>query len=272
MTVRFPPDWAGSARTILESYPGHRRQLEELFRWPLRGSVTVVLVATSRQFHAAIEPEQVLAAAFPARRLIVVDYARVGREPLLLQGTLHHELCHLLLHEHIGEKDLPRWLDEGVCQWASDGLSELVAPGQYGTWKRVAGRGVLLPLERLDKRFPSDRAGLQLAYAESKDFVHFLVIRYGRDNLIGALHRLARGAAPDQAFAAVYGASLVQLEKSWTDQLREVPRFLLLFMNHLYEVLFFGAAVIAVIGYLKLKRRKAAYDGDAQDDSAGNDA
>jgi len=57
---------------------------------------------------------------------IVIDSSRMNVNPFTLSVTAKHELAHLLLHHKINRTHLPRWLDEGFAQWASDGISEII--------------------------------------------------------------------------------------------------------------------------------------------------
>ena len=80
----------------------------------------------------------VVAFAVPQRNLIVIDYSKMITHPLSLETTLKHELCHILLHEHIKTEILPRWLDEGLCQWASGGIGEIIMDQKRSRLNRAA--------------------------------------------------------------------------------------------------------------------------------------
>jgi hypothetical protein len=51
--------------------------------------------------------------------------------PFTLTVTLKHELCHLFLHYLIGGGELPRWFNEGIAQWTSGGIAELMFSPPY---------------------------------------------------------------------------------------------------------------------------------------------
>jgi hypothetical protein len=84
----------------------------------------IVMINNRNRFLQTTDHPLTIAYAIPKRNLIVIDYSRVVTTPFSLETTLTHEFCHLLLHEHI--PNIPRWLDEGLCQWASGGVDEII--------------------------------------------------------------------------------------------------------------------------------------------------
>ena len=66
----------------------------------------------------------------PERNLIVIDYSKMNRIPFDLEDTFKHELSHILLHQEIDASSLPKWLDEGVAQWASGGIADILRTGE----------------------------------------------------------------------------------------------------------------------------------------------
>ena len=109
-----------AAQRVLSAYPSIKQTLESTFQWPVNFRPSVVLINNQKEFQQLAGHELVVAYALPQKNVMVIDYPKMNTSPFTLQTTVKHELCHLLLHHHIKSDDLPRWLDEGICQWISD--------------------------------------------------------------------------------------------------------------------------------------------------------
>ncbi|HEY2735998.1 MAG TPA: hypothetical protein VGI70_18500, partial [Polyangiales bacterium] len=84
-----------------------------------------------------------------------------------LQAVLTHELSHVALYRAIKGVPVPRWFSEGVAvQQAQESSFNRTRTLWEGTL-----RGGLLSLDSLAGTFPASRADIDLAYAESADFV-----------------------------------------------------------------------------------------------------
>jgi hypothetical protein len=135
-----------------------------------------------------------------------------------LEQTLPHELAHILFREFVGFKnsEVPRWLDEGVAQYAEVGRRE--------TSLRLMHEGVLqdiyLPLEELNQ-LPVNRAQggtARLFYAQAATLVHFFLDRYGSRRFITFCAKLRDGYALERALSfATSGSirSLTEMEDAW---------------------------------------------------------
>jgi len=101
--------------------------------------------------------------AVPGNNLIALDTSRVYARPLTLRTVLKHEVCHLILHSHL--QKLPRWLDEGVCQWVSDGLPDILMDGGGRSLQEALMAGTLIPISTLMSSplirsgWPTNKAG-----------------------------------------------------------------------------------------------------------------
>ena len=124
--VLFDASLKSAADETLYLYPIVKENIESLFHWNLNLKPSILLVKTREGFVKIAGDSLVVAFAIPEKNLIVIDYSKMLKHPFSLETTLKHELIHLLLHQHINENVLPRWLDEGLCQWASDGIGEII--------------------------------------------------------------------------------------------------------------------------------------------------
>jgi len=105
--------WGGPGRTS-KAHP-----------WPIGFHTTYVLL-TEGGLEQMAGTRRIVALAIPAQNLILLDLSKMARHTFVLETTMKHELCHLLLHSYIHGTLLPKWLDEGVCQWASNGMAEII--------------------------------------------------------------------------------------------------------------------------------------------------
>ncbi len=252
------------AEEVAGIYPAVRRDLNKLFSWKTDFAARIILIRDGRLFARAAGGEIFLAYAVPGRYDIVLDASRVYARPFTLEATLRHEVCHLILHHHIPAASLPRWLDEGVCQWASDGISELaVTKGSSALAEAVIADRVLNINEI--EIFPGDEQSLVLAYEQSKSLVEHIESRYGRDGILRILEYARQGHAADESIRKGLGVSLPELELLWLAHLKGRHTWLYYLSSNLYTILFMMAGIATIYGFLRFLKRKREY-ADEEDD------
>jgi hypothetical protein len=256
VAVIYEPSLDHAAGEVARIYPTLRQSLEELFGWRFDIRPQVVLVAANRNFRQLSRDEHIVAYAVPDKNLIVIDYSRMNIQPFTLNTTLKHELCHLMLHRHIADRNLPRWLDEGVCQWVSDGIGEILINKDWSGLDAAVMAGRIIPFKRLSEYFPRDELSLILAYEQSKSVVNYLDRQYGYRAILEILDSLKSGRTLESALMNRLGILPAQLEDAWLDHLASTPRWLVFLANHLYGILFFLAAVLTMFGYVRHRRRR----------------
>jgi hypothetical protein len=135
-----------------------------------------------------------------------------------LEQTLPHELAHILFREFVGfqNPEVPRWLDEGVAQYAEIGRREASLKLMY----QGISQDIYLPLKELDQ-LPVNRAQggtARLFYAQAVTLVHFFLDRYGSRRFIILCGKLRDGYSLERAlsFATSGGIrSLTEMEDAW---------------------------------------------------------
>jgi hypothetical protein len=252
------------ARHLRQIYPEVRNNLESTLGWKLRWPPRIVLNADREVFEQMSGSTLVSAFAVPREHTVVMYLSSATSDPYVLHETLEHELCHLLLHDHISRARLPKWLDEGICQWISGSFGEI-----------FMGRGIVsggirlsrhpIPLEQLTESFPRDKQALLQAYEESRLFVDFLVARYGKEGLLRLLEQLKEGEQTDAALLNTFSQSLETLQKEWVHELHGRSVWLLWVSQYLYEILFFVGALLTVLAFVRLMIRRRNYDPDEED-------
>jgi hypothetical protein len=270
VTVFFPPSMKGAADEVIGRFPRLREAMAVRIGWVLGGWTAVWLVDDTRLFQRMIGRPYFAAFVLPDRSAVVIDATQMRAGALTLETTLKHELCHLLLHQHLPASHLPRWLDEGIAQWYSDGISELLNPGRGDALRRAAVAGGIPGLDQIDRLFSRDRASVALAYDASRSIVDYIVRHHG----VGVLLRLLDGLkkdAPRAVFPAVLGRSLDDVEAGWQRSLENADAWWVMMSVYLYEILFFAAAVMTCAAFFRLILKKKRY-AEAEDPEAGDES
>jgi hypothetical protein len=196
-----------------------RAEMVQRFGRPVLNHVTVYLARTPLEM-ATMAPE---GAPFP-KYASGVAYSSIGFVLLTifpgdprahhdLLEIFRHELAHVALYDAVDGHPVPRWFNEGFAVFAS-GESSFTRVQTLWT-ATVADE--LLPLKRLERTFPSDIAGVSVAYAEAADVVRFLVRREDHERFVSMLGRMRNGSQFDAALRDAYGVDMATLEYEWRD-------------------------------------------------------
>ena len=254
-----------AAQRVLSAYPSIKQTLESTFQWPVNFRPTVVLINNQKEFQQLAGHELVVAYALPQKNVMVIDYPKMNTSPFTLQTTVKHELCHLLLHHHIKPDNLPRWLDEGICQWISDGLADILMDTGSTRLPAAILSGNYFDLAKLAHRFPHDKNGLVLAYEESKSVVEFMIRQYGPQGMRDLLGLLRQGVDIESAFEKQFAISFVKFEDQWRNHLKESISWFTYLSIHLYEILFVSAAFLTILGFIRILLRKRGYGEEGEE-------
>jgi hypothetical protein len=253
------------AEEVAKVYPAIRAELEKSLPWETDFYPRIVLVKDRQVFLRAAGSKIFLAYAVPRRYLIVIDTSRVYAKPFTLETTLKHELCHLLLHHHIADSRLPRWLDEGVCQWASGGISELMAThGSNALTKAVVDKTVMRMRDL--ETFPRDEESIVLAYEESKNLIEYIAGEYGQQSIVRMLNYLREGYTVDDSVQKSLSITLAELERTWHGYLKGKYSWFSYLSNNLYPILFLAGALLTILGFIRFLKKKREYVDEEEGD------
>jgi hypothetical protein len=266
-TVFYEKGLASAAGEVAEVYSSVRHDLQKTFGWEIDFRPDIVLAGDRDTFRKIVGVDSIIAFAVPGRNLIVLDMSRVYTKPFTLKSTLKHEVCHLVLHRYIGSERLPRWLDEGVCQWVSGGLGELDTEGGRRYLPGAAVSGSLFSLGEM-ARFPYEEKSIALAYEQSRSIVEYTVKEFGEEGLLRILEGLKEGESLDRAIRNSTSMSLYELEEKWHAHLKRKYTWFYYLSSNLYTILFVFAAAITVYGFIRLMKKKREYvDEDEEGDT-----
>ena len=254
-----------TAQQLLAAYPAIKQTLEAIFQWPVNFRPSLVLINNQKKFRQLAGHELVVAYALPKKKLVVIDYSKMNTSPFTLQRIVQHELCHLLLHHYINQDNLPRWLDEGICQWASDGLADILMDTKRNRLPAAILSGSYFDLVKLTHRFPHDKNGLMLAYEQSKSAVEYMIRQYGPQGMRNLLGLLRQGGNIEFAFEKAFAISFEKFEDQWRNHLKANINWFTYLSIHLYEILFVSAALLTILGFIRRLHRKRVYEkGDEE--------
>jgi hypothetical protein len=260
VALLFEERLRGAARDTVALYPKLKAQLEKTLIWEVDFKPTVLLTADRARFEELTGNSLVVAYAVPTRNLIVIDFTKASTRPFSIGAILKHELCHLLLHKNITRAHLPRWLDEGVSQWSSDGIAEIIRSNKRSYLNGATLSKTLIELEELSTSFPADEKSLLLAYEQSKSLVDYISKEFGRDGILNLLHHLKQGYEIDEAIQKSLSVGFEELERRWRSQLRKNITWFTYLAENLYGILFFFAALITIVGFVRVVIKRRRYE------------
>jgi hypothetical protein len=190
--------------------------------------------------------------AFPQKNLILLKLTTGSGSATDVEKVFAHEFSHVALDHAVGFKPLPRWFREGFAIYQSGEWS-------FGRTRALAGgviSGRLFSLEALSERFPSSVSDIELAYAQSIDFVSFLLGEYGPGPFRKMIGLLAQGWDFFLALEEAYDDGLFAIEEAWHRDLK--MRFTWIPLLTGTATLWFLATVVFILAYLKKRRRRLA--------------
>ena len=154
VVVLFEESLRKGAEEAADLYPKAKEDLETALPWAVGFKPTILLIKKSETFKRLAGSDLIAAFAVPAKALMVIDYAKMNTGPFTIEATMKHELCHLLLHHQVDNGNLPKWLDEGLAQWVSQGLGEIIINQKKSILNETVLRGQYIRIRTLTKRFP----------------------------------------------------------------------------------------------------------------------
>ncbi|MBI4775164.1 MAG: hypothetical protein HY788_13495 [Deltaproteobacteria bacterium] len=189
--------------------------------------------------------------AVPSLDLIVLKSPKIlpNSDPLEI---FIHEYVHILLSYHSGGDEIPTWLNEGLAMYLS---------GEWG-WSRsiymtrAVLSGKVMPLQELERGFPSDVERARTAYAESYYVIAFLRENFGVKGLHVFIRFYQKGFGFGNALHRATGLRFEELENRWERFLK--LRFSVLPLLTSGGTLWFVMALLFLLAYRRKRRRARA--------------
>jgi Peptidase MA superfamily len=258
VVVLFPPTLGAAAKETVQMTPGIKQDLQKTFGWSFHFKPTIILMNDSRRFRQMTHSPLIVGFAIPKKDLVVIDYPRTGN-PMNFRNILRHELSHLLLHKHIRNVPIPRWFDEGVAQWAGNGVMDILHDQRDALLPKAAFSDRLIPLGALNKGFPGSPNALRLAYEESRSVIDYIISTHGVSGLLEISALMKEDIPLREAFSMAFGKPLYKIEKEWQASLKQNIAWFAHLSYYLYEILFALGGLIVIYGFIKVLRKKRAY-------------
>jgi hypothetical protein len=171
-----------------------------------------------------------------------------------LHTVLAHELSHVALYRSVKGASVPRWFSEGVAVQQSEESSL----GRFRTLWEGTVRGNVLGFDSLARGFPSRRDEVDIAYAQSADFVgHMMAGKEERGQFRALLEALRQGAEFNAAVESAYHVPVSYMEREWRASLSQrFGRWPMLVMG--LTSLWALGAVLVIVGYIRARARHRA--------------
>jgi hypothetical protein len=237
------------SRQAAEALP----RLAEELGVPIGGRVQIYVAATDEEFRAlqpGRPPEWADATAWPESGTVFLRSNRArgsGQRPLA--QVLDHELVHVLVGRAFMPHEPPRWLHEGLARYVAGEYD----PAAVDILAKGMATGGLYSVEELQLAFPRHAQGAQLAYAQSSDFIAWLVAEHGEEALRTTIRELAAGRTIDAALYTATGQNLHELDAAWRSRFSKpgAP----LWAAGLGDLAWWGTGILA-LGAAVLARRR----------------
>ncbi len=221
LVIELPSSIRERGEALLTQADDFRVRLSEDFGQPALSHVLVRIARTPDQMaelapQGAPVPAYAAGLAYPSVRLILLTLqAPETWDAPDLPELLRHELTHMALSDAVASHHVPRWFDEGLAIQESGELPWLRTKT---LWDATLAKR-LLPLSDLDRGFPAGGYQVNEAYAESADFVRFLMRDADRARFGSLLERVRAGVPFDRTLEDAYGADVRKLEYEWREEL-----------------------------------------------------
>lgn len=245
------------ARALAPELEQLRDEVAQLIGRDWKGS-TEVRVALGREEYEAMAlpgsrpPGWAVALAWPDANVVLVDARTIATSEG--KTTLRHELVHIALGR-LG-KGWPRWFQEGVAQMVTH--ERQFRTEHYSTMAIAIATNRLYPFEALREGFPERPQDVEVAYAQSSEFVTFLFARHGPEQFGELIDLMGQGVIFEQAFARAFHTSLDLEEHAFVEHVAmRYPWWPVLFMSG--SLLWTIASVLMVAAFIRRRRAVAAH-------------
>ncbi|MFA5309084.1 MAG: peptidase MA family metallohydrolase [Dehalococcoidales bacterium] len=151
--------------------------------------------------------------AFTQYSVIAIGIATDASSLAWGKGAISHELTHLVVHQVTFNpyNGLPTWLDEGLAMYSEGPLAVYFSTALFTALQN----DTLLSVRSLTSPFSAYGDLSILSYAESFEFVSYLISEYGRDKMLELLNIFSEGSGYDEALTEVYGFDMDGLNARW---------------------------------------------------------
>ena len=255
LRISYVPAAHERVQPLLRDAEEVKAQLADALGQPVLDHVDVRIARTYEEMTALAPndiplPANVSGVAFSQLHLVLLTLTEPrSNEAVNLGEVFRHELAHVALEDAVKGQHVPRWFNEGLALYLSgeDRLLRLQT-----LWNATLAKTVI-PLAELDRNFPDDNYEQSIAYAESGDFVRYLLRDGDRQRFSALVERTRKGEPFERALGDAYGTDLRKLEFHWREDIAKRYTFLpVLTGGSFVWVLVIGAMIF---GWMRKKKR-----------------
>lgn len=217
-------------------------------------SFYVYIMPTRKSFQEAMRgrlPSWTGAFAHPAYHRMVVKSPRWHQSDNF-RTVLVHELFHLIIHNYLGSRDLPRWLDEGLAIFYSGEEHWKTARALS---KAIATNSII-PLADIESVLSYHQAKADLAYQQCYSAVSYLLSTYDIEAVRHIIVGLKKGESLQQCFLPATGSTLSDFELEWQQHVRQTHRWFWFYEIDEYIWILIFVLVIMAFVVRKIRNNK----------------
>jgi hypothetical protein len=168
------------------------------------------------------------------------------------ENSLVHELVHLVIHNYLGVRDLPRWMDEGLAIFYSGEQRWKTATAL----SKAISTNSLIPLSDIDYVLQYHQAKADLAYQQSYSAVHYMLRTYDIEAVRDILSDIRMGTPVQNAFFKATGSSLNEFEIEWQTHVRKTHKWMWFYeIDEFIWIIIFVLVVLAFVARTIRNRR-----------------
>jgi hypothetical protein len=222
----------------------------------------VYLMPTRKSFRDALGgrlPEWTGAYANPMYNRMVVKSPRWNSESSF-ENSLVHELVHLVVHNYLGVRDLPRWMDEGLAIFYSGEQRWKTATAL----SKAISTNSLIPLSDIDYVLEYHQVKADLAYQQSYSAVHYMLRTYDIEAVRQILSDIRMGAPVQKAFFDATASSLTEFEIEWQTYARKTHKWM--WFYEIDEFVWVFIFVLVVLAFIARRIRNKSIERQWQEE------
>lgn len=218
--------------------------------------IEVAIASSTVEFHhlaGSYLPEWVNAVTLYPERKIIVKAPQLTRSTLReYRTTLRHELVHLLQGYLLPLNLTPRWFNEGLAIYYSEGIDY----NRRLILSRAILKKRLLDVMQLEHWSNYNTYSADLAYAESAAAVEFITTVYGRESLQYIFEQLRQGKSFEDCLSEIIQDDYANFPDLFNAYLHS--RYSWLVLTDLRSIFWLLLSLMVVIIYWYLRNKKRA--------------
>jgi hypothetical protein len=215
--IEYTPAAAQAAALLANNIESIRADCVQILGRDVNETITLRMGQGRQEFEAIAPfgrpPEYALALAWPDQRLVLLDAATLARPDA--QATLRHELFHALLGQ-IGT-GWPRWFQEGLAQNLT--RERDFKRSHFDTLVQAVHTDSLFAFSSLASGFPSEPHEVDIAYAQSAEFLSYLKSHHPPESFETLFDRMQVGDNFEKAFGIAFRSPLSMEENNFRAEL-----------------------------------------------------